>query len=66
MPELLNKHSESVKSERKEEIRQMVTEINSSISEPIDDKIEELKEITLDQGVDIKRIQDKVNLINDA
>lgn len=66
MPELLSKHSESVKSERTAEIKQMVTEINSSITEPIDDKIEELKEITLDQGVDIKRIQDKVDLINDA
>ena len=66
MPELLSKHSESVKSERREEIKQMVTEINSSITEPIDDKIEELKEITLDQGVNIKRIQDKIDLISDA
>jgi hypothetical protein len=48
MPELLTKHSESVKSERREEIREMVTGINSSITEPIDNKIEELKEITLD------------------
>ena len=66
MPELLSKHSESVKSERREEIREMVTGINSSITEPIDDKIEELKEITLDQGVNIKQIQTKIDLINDA
>ena len=66
MPELLKQHSDSLRIAQKDEIRQIVTEINSSITEPLDDKIEELKEITLDQGVDIKKIQDKVDLISEA
>ena len=66
MPELLIQHSESVKDERKKEVQEMVMEINSNIVSTLDDKIEEVKEIQLDQEKVLKDIKSSVDLINDA
>lgn len=66
MPDLLKQHGESVKEERKKEVEKMVTEINSNIVNTLDDKIEEVKEIQLDQDKMLKQIDDKIQLVNDA
>lgn len=42
----------------------MANHIKDSVVEAVNDKIEELKEITLDQGTEIKQIQKSVNLLN--
>ena len=66
MPDLLKQHDESVREYRRKEVEKMVTEINSNIVNTLDDKIEEVKEISLDQDKVLKEIKDSVTLINDA
>ena len=44
----------------------MEESIKKCVVNAVEDKVEELKEITLDQGQEIKQIQRAVNLINEA
>ena len=66
VPELLQKHGNSVKEERKKEIELMMDSLRSAVLNALDDKVEELKEISLDQGVQIKQIQSSVDKLNDS
>jgi len=48
MPDVLKQHAETVRAERKKEIEEVITALKETILENLDDKIEELKEISLD------------------
>ena len=60
MPEILKKHSQNVKGERQLEDKKMA----GAVIEAMDDKIEEVKEIQLDQGTQMQKIQKSVDLLN--
>lgn len=64
MPEILNKHSQNVKGERQLEDKKMADSIKGAVIEAMDDKIEEVKEIQLDQGTQMQKIQKAVDLLN--
>ena len=56
MPELLKDHGDAVKNERKKETQDMMNSVKEGILEVLDDKIEELKEISLDQNRELMTI----------
>ena len=64
MPEILKEHSKNVKSERQLEDKKMADSIKEAVIDAMDDKIEEVKEIQLDQGTQMQRIQQTVDLLN--
>lgn len=64
VPQLLAEHGRKVQEQRKQEDKQMAATIKDSIVEAIDDKVEELKEITLDQGTTLENIQKSVDTLN--
>ena len=66
MPELLKDHGEAVKNERKKETQDMMNSVKEGILEVLDDKIEELKEISLDQNRELMTIQKTVKQLNDS
>ena len=66
MPKILEEHGAKVQNERRKEDEAMAEVIKESVVEAVSDKIEELKEITLDQGTELKNIQKSVDLLNSA
>lgn len=66
MPELLKDHGEAVKNERKKETQDMMNSVKEGILEVLDDKIEELKEISLDQNRELMAIKKTVKQLNDS
>lgn len=64
VPQLLAEHGRKVQEQRKQEDKKMAETIKNSIVEAIDDKVEELKEITLDQGTKLENIQKSVDTLN--
>ena len=66
MPELLKDHGDAVKNERKKETQDMMNSVKEGILEVLDDKIEELKEISLDQNRELMTIQKTVKQLNDS
>ena len=66
VPILLAKHSDDVRMERKIEDQAMMDQIKDSIGTMFDEKVEELKEISLDQGQEIKSIKKSVDLLNSS
>lgn len=66
VPELLTEHWNSVDSIRKQEEQKRSDEVKSSIISAFDDKIEELKEISLDQGIQITQMQKSIDLLSNS
>ena len=66
VPEILSKCAMSMKEEQRNQLSNMEESIKKCVVNAVEDKVEELKEITLDQGQEIKQIQKSVNLINEA
>lgn len=66
VPDLLQKHGNSVKEERKKETEAMMESLKAAVVNALDDKVEELKEITLDQGVQITSIKASIEKLSDA
>ena len=66
MPGLLKQHGETVKKERQQEFADLITSVKDTILETLNDKVEELKEITLDQGQEIKHIQQSIDQLNES
>lgn len=66
VPDLLQKHGDSVKEERKKETEAMMESLKVAVVNALEDKVEELKEITLDQGVQITSIKASIEKLNDA
>ena len=66
VPEILSKCAMSMKEEQRNQLSSMEESIKKCVVNAVEDKVEELKEITLDQGQEIKQIQKAVNLINEA
>ena len=66
VPILLAQHNDEIRAERKIEGQAMTDQIKSSIEAVLNDKVEELKEISLDQGQEIKAIKKSIELLNSS
>lgn len=64
IPQMLEKHSLKLQDTRRLEDEEMAQTIKDSVVAAVSDKIEELKEITLDQGTELKHIQQSIDLLN--
>ena len=66
VPELLTKHSHSVRDERQAEDQKMIETIKTSVVEALDYKIEELKNMTLEQDEQLVKISKSMQLLNSS
>ena len=66
MPDLLAKHSEKVKGERKTEDKCMAESITTSVIKVVDEKIDELKSMTEAQDTQLAEISRTINLLNQS
>lgn len=66
MPDLLAKHSEKVKGERKTEDKCMAESITTSVIKVVDEKIDELKSMTEAQDEQLAEISRTINLLNQS
>lgn len=66
MPDLLAKHSEKVKGERKTEDKCMAESITASVIKVVDQKIDELKSMTEAQDKQLAEISKTINLLNQS
>ena len=66
MPDLLAKHSEKVKGERKTEDKCMAESITTSVIKVVDEKINELKSMTEAQDKQLAEISRTINLLNQS
>ena len=66
MPDLLAKHSEKVKDERKTEDKCMAESITTSVIKVVDEKINELKNMTEAQDTQLAEISRTINLLNQS
>lgn len=66
MPDLLAKHSEKVKGERKTEDKCMAESITNSVIKVVDTKIDELKVMTEAQDNQLAEISKTINLLNQS
>lgn len=66
MPDLLAKHSEKVKGERKTEDKCMAESITTSVIKVVDEKIGELKNMTEAQDTQLAEISRTINLLNQS
>lgn len=66
MPDLLAKHSEKVKGERKTEDKCMAESITTSVIKVVDEKIDELKSMTKAQDTQLAEISRTINLLNQS
>ena len=66
MPDLLAKHSEKVKGERKTEDKCMAESITTSVIKVVDEKINELKSMTEAQDQQLAEISRTINLLNQS
>lgn len=66
MPDLLAKHSEKVKGERKNEDKCMAESITTSVIKVVDEKINELKSMTEAQDKQLAEISRTINLLNQS
>ena len=66
IPELFTQYNDCTKEEHINEMSKMVNSVKNAILEVLDDKVEELKEISLDQGQQISSIQQSINQLNNS
>lgn len=66
MPDLLAKHSEKVKGERKTEDKCMAESITTNVIKVVDEKIDELKSMTEAQDKQLAEISRTINLLNQS